>query len=132
MPEAIRYVCVAQLDGSRRFFFWESGDDAPDLRPGCTTFLLGVHPSLRFSSNCFFSDLRSSERGCVDALAWRDLWPALDNSLARFQTVGIDIVYDEDAVTVHEAADRILSSESGCARVPAQHASASNDRQPWP
>ncbi len=30
MPEAIRYVCVAQLDGSRRFFFWESGDDAPD------------------------------------------------------------------------------------------------------
>lgn len=27
---AVRYLCVAILDGRRRVFLWESGDDAPD------------------------------------------------------------------------------------------------------
>lgn len=30
MSDAVRYLCAARLDGTDRYFLWESGDDAPD------------------------------------------------------------------------------------------------------
>jgi hypothetical protein len=59
MSEAVRYICVAQLDGRTIAFLWESGDGVPDRVVLDDAGCLLVFPSEAAARQASASDARS-------------------------------------------------------------------------